>query len=70
MSCILYKDGQEERVKAEFVEHMLRHGYSASPKVKPVESKGDSSLQADLVLEEIKKTIKVPAKKAVKSGDK
>lgn len=72
MSCILYKDGKQERVKAEYVEHMLRHGYSGSPESKPEEPKGDSSLQADLVLSEVEKPVKPksPARKADKSGAK
>ena len=72
MSCIVYKEGKMERVRAEYVEHMLRHGYSDSPEAKPVKVDGDSSLQSDLVLSEVEKPVKPksPAKKADKSGVK
>jgi hypothetical protein len=55
MSCILYKNGKQERVKAEYVEHMLRHGYSDSPTAKPEKPKTDKSLQDDLALSEVVK---------------
>ena len=69
MTCILYKDGQEERVKAEYVEHMLRHGYSATKNEKPKEAEVNPSLQADLALDSVKNSKKT-TKRVVSNADK
>ena len=58
MSCILYKDGEEFRVKAEFVEYMVKRGYSSS-KSKPVKKRAKpvkkEEVQEDFALADITK---------------
>lgn len=51
MSCILYKDGNKHLVRAEFVEHMKRRGYSDTPvPSSPPRENDEAELQADLAL--------------------
>ena len=53
MSCILYKDGKVHKVKAEFVEYMIKRGYSSS-KEKSIKRQSrptkKEETQADLAL--------------------
>lgn len=45
MSCILYKDGEEIRVPATDVAHLLTQGYSASKAKKRRSKKKDSLVE-------------------------
>jgi hypothetical protein len=72
MSCILYKDGKEERVNAEHVAHMLENGYSATKDPKPEEigpsPDAENSPEVSEALPEAPEKIKPAPKKAGKGG--